>query len=235
MDACRQTDTTKIKKYLTSDTVNFVHPFTGETPLHALARSIYPKRRQILETLIRKGALLNEKNKDFLTPLHIATDNSFFDMMDALLRAGANVNSLDGLGQSSLHRAAQSDNIQAVRILMSYSVDVDIVSLQGYTAAQVAGTNVLKIWENPPSDAINWECQLLEAAKTGDIDTVKKIVTSHPHTVNCRDLEGRHSTPLHFACGYNRLSVVEYLLENGAEVHIADKGEITFLNEINLP
>lgn len=42
--------------------------------------------------------------------------------------------------------------------------------------------------------------------------------------VNCRDLEGRHSTPLHFAAGYNRVSVVEYLLHHGADVHAKDKG-----------
>lgn len=42
--------------------------------------------------------------------------------------------------------------------------------------------------------------------------------------MNCRDLEGRHSTPLHFAAGYNRVAVVEYLLQNGADVHAKDKG-----------
>lgn len=47
-----------------------------------------------------------------------------------------------------------------------------------------------------------------------------------PQNVNCRDLEGRHSTPLHFAAGYNRVSVVEYLLHHGADVHAKDKGYV---------
>lgn len=51
---------------------------------------------------------------------------------------------------------------------------------------------------------------------------LQKLCT--PQTVNCRDLEGRHSTPLHFAAGYNRVAVVEYLLQNGADVHAKDKG-----------
>ena len=42
--------------------------------------------------------------------------------------------------------------------------------------------------------------------------------------VNCRDLDGRHSTPLHFAAGYNRVGVVEFLLQHGADVHAKDKG-----------
>lgn len=122
-----------------------MHPYTGDTPLHAASQSVYPKRKQILEILIRKGALLNEKNKDFLTALHIAADNSYYEIMDLLLRHGAKVNAIDGLGQSALHRCAREDNIQACRLLLSYSIDSAIVSLQGYTAAQLATENVLKI------------------------------------------------------------------------------------------
>lgn len=229
LDACRQADIPRLKKYLTSETVNFVHPYTGDTPLHAVAMSVYQKRKQVLEILIRKGALLNEKNKDFLTPLHVAADHSHYDIMDLLLKSGAKVNALDGLGQTALHRCARDDNIQACRLLLSYSIDTSLISLQGYTAAQLASENVQKILKDPP-DTEMIECQLLEAAKAGDLDTVRRIVLANPHTVNCRDLDGRHSTPLHFAAGYNRVPVVEFLLENGAEVHAADKGGLVPLH-----
>lgn len=56
----------------------------------------------MLETLIRKGANLNDKNKSLLTPLHIAADKSHYDVMDALLRHGAKVNALDELGQTGM-------------------------------------------------------------------------------------------------------------------------------------
>lgn len=55
------------------------------------------------------------------------------------------VNALDGLGQTALHRCAREGNIQACRILLSYDVDTSIVSLQGYTAAQVANESVQKL------------------------------------------------------------------------------------------
>lgn len=147
LDACRQADLSRVKKCLTSETINFIHPYTGETPLHAIAQSLYPKRKQVIEMLIRKGALLNEKNKDFLTPFHIASDNSFFDIMETLLSAGANLNALDGLGQTALHRCAQNDNVNVVRLLLSHSADTSIVSLQGFTALQLAGENVLKLFQ----------------------------------------------------------------------------------------
>jgi tankyrase len=230
IDACRQCDITRVKKFLTSQSVNFVHPFTGDSALHAVASSVFSKRKQVLEMLIRKGAQLNIKNKDFVTPLHTATENSFYDVMDCLIKSGANVNCIDGLGQTCLHRAARDDDVQAVRLLLSHSIDPSIVSLQGYTAVQLAKENVLKILKDPPSDSVDLEIQLLEASKGGDLAQVKKIITSNPRIVNCRDIDGRHSTPLHFAAGYNRIALVEFLLQNGADVHASDKGGLVPLH-----
>ena len=48
--------------------------------------------------------------------------------------------------------------------------------------------------------------------------------------MNCRDLEGRLSTPLHFAAGYNRVPVVEFLLVSGANVQAKDKGGLVPLH-----
>lgn len=229
MEACRLADIQRLKKNLTSETVIFVHPYSGDTPLHYAVMSSYPKRKQIVEILLRKGAPINEKNKDLLTPLHMAADNSCFDIMDVLLKSGAKVNALDDLGQTALHRCARDDNIQACRLLLSHGIDPSILSLQGLTAAQMASENVLKILKNPP-DTVDLELQLLDAAKAGDLDTVQRIVLNNTHIVNCRDLDGRHSTPLHFAAGYNRVAVVEFLLEHGAEVHASDKGGLVPLH-----
>lgn len=118
---------------------------------------------------------------------------------------------MDGHGQTALHRCSRDDNVQACRLLLSYSVDPSIVSLQGYTAAQLASENVLKILKNPHTETTEIESKLLEASKAGDLETVRKIILANPTTVNCRDIDGRHSTPLHFAAGFNRVPVVEFL------------------------
>ncbi|XP_023226265.1 tankyrase-2-like [Centruroides sculpturatus] len=66
LEASRQADPARVKKYLTVETVNFKHPFTGDTALHCGISSPYPKRKQVTEALIRKGANLNEKNKEYV-------------------------------------------------------------------------------------------------------------------------------------------------------------------------
>ena len=110
-----QADVAKAKKALTPDTINFKHPYSYDTPLHCAAASSFAKRKGVVEMLYRKGANLNDKNKDLLTPLHLAADKSHYDVVEVLLKNGAKVNALDNAGQTALHRCARADNVQACR------------------------------------------------------------------------------------------------------------------------
>lgn len=76
------------------------------------------------------------------------------------------------------------------------------------------------------------EHQLLEASKSGDLDLVKKLVSTEngKDLIHCRDLDGRHSTALHFAAGYNRIEVVKYLIDNGSDIQAKDKGGLVPLH-----
>ena len=71
-------------------------------------------------------------------------------------------------------------------------------------------------------DLLRGDSALLDAAKKGNLSRVQKLLTKD--NINCRDSQGRNSTPLHLAAGYNNLEVAEYLLENGADVNAQDKG-----------
>ena len=63
---------------------------------------------------------------------------------------------------------------------------------------------------------------MLEAARTGDEEKLLALIT--PLNVNCHAGDGRKSTPLHLAAGYNRTRIVRMLLQHGANVHAKDKG-----------
>lgn len=55
------------------------------------------------------------------------------------------VNAVDTLGQTALHRAALAGHIQTCKLLLSYGADPSIVSLQGFTAAQMGNEAVQQI------------------------------------------------------------------------------------------
>lgn len=50
---------------------------------------------------------------------------------------------------------------------------------------------------------ITGDAALLEAAKKGNLSRVQKLATQE--NINCRDTQGRNSTPLHLAGGYSLL------------------------------
>ncbi|XP_078532364.1 poly [ADP-ribose] polymerase tankyrase-1 isoform X5 [Lissotriton helveticus] len=229
LQAAREADLAKVKKTLGLEIINFKQPQSHETALHCSVASLHPKRKQITELLLRKGASVNEKNKDLMTPLHVAAERAHNDVLEVLHKHGAKMNTLDTLGQTALHRAALGGHLQTCRLLLSYGSDPSIISLQGFTAAQMGNEAVQQILnESTPVRTSDVDYRLLEASKAGDLETVKQLCS--PQNVNCRDLEGRHSTPLHFAAGYNRISVVEYLLHHGADVHAKDKGGLVPLH-----
>ena len=45
--------------------------------------------------------------------------------------------------------------------------------------------------DEPGVASTSLEYQLLESSKAGDLDVVRRLVSAHPHLVNCRDLDGR--------------------------------------------
>jgi len=67
--------------------------------------------------------------------------------------------------------------------------------------------------------------ELLEGARSGNEEKLMSLLT--PLNVNCHASDGRKSTPLHLAAGYNRVGVVQLLLKHGADVHAKDKGYVS--------
>ncbi|KAG7325530.1 hypothetical protein KOW79_011846 [Hemibagrus wyckioides] len=231
LQAAREADLFRLKKHLSLETINFKHPQTHETALHCASASPYPKRKHVCEILLRKGANINDKTKDLLTPLHLAAEKSHNDIIELLVKHEAKVNVVDGQGQTPLHRAAQRGHLQSCRLLMNAGSDPLITSLQGFTPSQLSKYNIQDTLHGPEgvlAGNLDTDRQLLEASKSGDLETIKKLCTLQ--NVNCRDAEGRQSTPLHFAAGYNRVAVVEYLLQHGADVHAKDKGGLVPLH-----
>ncbi|XP_028286164.1 poly [ADP-ribose] polymerase tankyrase-2-like [Parambassis ranga] len=230
LQAARDADMFRVKKHLTLETINFKHPHVQETALHCASASPYPRRKQVCELLLRKGANVNERTKDLLTPLHLASEKAHNDVIEVLVKHEAKVNAVDHLGQTALHRAAHCGHLQTCRLLLMAGCDPLLTSLQGFLPSQLGNESIQEILQAEGALIGNSEVnrQLLEASKSGDLDTVKKVCTTQ--NVNCRDVEGRQSTPLHFAAGYNRLAVVQFLLQHGADVHAKDKGGLVPLH-----
>ena len=55
--------------------------------------------------------------------------------------------------------------------------------------------------------------ELLESARAGNEEKLLQLLT--PLNINCQATDGRKSSPLHLAAGYNRVRIVQILLKQG--------------------
>lgn len=80
----------------------FVHPFTLENAIHvALGSSPQSQLKKVVETLIKKGVSVNDKSKDGVSSAHLCADrHDGVEVMEMLLKAGCNANSIDANGET---------------------------------------------------------------------------------------------------------------------------------------
>ena len=138
-------------------------------------------------------------------------------MTELLVRAGASVNVSDLWKFTPLHEAAAKGKYDIVKLLLKHGADPSKKNRDGHTPL-----DLVRDGDQDIADLLRGDAALLDAAKKGHLARVHKLVTSQ--NINCRDSQGRNSTPLHLAAGYNNLDVAEYLLEHGADVNAQDKG-----------
>ena len=79
--------------------------------------------------------------------------------------------------------------------LFQHGADPEKKNRDGHTAL-----DLVKEGDQDVQDLLRGDAALLEAAKKGNLVRVQKLVT--PDNINCRDSQGRNSTPLHLAGGY---------------------------------
>lgn len=104
-----------------------------------------------------------------------------------------------------------------VSALLQHGADISIRTTEGKTALELAETGTLAVLSGEYRKE-----EILEAARSGAEEKLTSLL--NPLNVNCHASDGRRSTPLHLAAGYNRIRVVQLLLQNGADVHAKDKG-----------
>ncbi|XP_018648139.1 putative tankyrase [Schistosoma mansoni] len=184
------------------------------TPLHFAAGY---NRLAIVELLLQYKADVHAKDKGGLVPLHNACSYGHAKVAELLIQHGANVNVTDLWRFTPLHEAAAKGKFEICRLLLKHGADPLKKNRDGHTPI-----DLVKDTDSDVYDLLRGDIAVLEAAKKGNLTKIKRLVTSE--NINCRDTQGRNSTPLHLAAGYNNIETLEFLLESGADVNAKDKG-----------
>jgi ankyrin repeat protein len=195
--ACWNSDAEMVKILLERPDidVNLASPTTQWNPLLLCADE---DEEDCIKLLLQHPSI----NKDFrdradYTPIHYAAMSGNIASLEALLKAGADPNSMDDQGGRPLQRAIDYGEFDAVRILLQYKVDWDFTDVLGRTIFHAAAIN----------DQAQILMLLLQTCKDMDID-----------------VQGNGGeTALHDAARGGYLTTVRVLLDHGARTDVHNK------------
>ena len=221
------------------------------TPLHSVA--VLPNHLvgvSAAQFLLEHGASVNPRHWQFEeTPLHLAAQSEYFEVVRMLLQHGAEVNSPDARGHTPLYSMdisqdplTEESRLNTFQVLLEYGADVNSRgrwrdSTLLHDASFLHQLDVVRTLLDHGADA-NVEdnrgrTPLHQVIKGSDDSrfAITQLLVKHGADVNVRDKY--HVTPLHLASFCNpETELVQFLLDNGANVNIEDNWSQTPLHRV---
>uniref|UniRef100_A0A8C4IDD1 Kinase D-interacting substrate 220a n=1 Tax=Dicentrarchus labrax TaxID=13489 RepID=A0A8C4IDD1_DICLA len=191
------------------------------------------KKNAELTSLIEKQ-ILCEGHINGQTPLMVATEQGNLEIVQELIRRGANVNLDDVDCWTALISAAKEGHIEVVRELLENNANLEHRDMGGWTAVMWAAykgrTDVAQLLlekgANPNITGQYSVYPIIWAAGRGHAEIVH-LLLQHGAKVNCSDKYG--TTPLIWAARKGHYESVMHLLANGADVDQEGANSMTAL------
>jgi ankyrin repeat protein len=179
---------------------------SGATPLYYAALCGF---QDLVEHLVVKYPRhVNTRGGCYVTPLFAALARRHFWTAKHLRYNGADVNVPNDDRETPLHSAAWYGDLEVVRVLLDYKVDVNARCRENWTVIHYVSHGPPPGYPVPP----HYGPQLLA--------DVARLLLVHGADINARVEDGR--TPLHVAAESGTVEVVRVLLEHGANVGAED-------------
>ena len=214
------------------------------TPLYYVALCGF---QDLVEDLaVKYPEHVNTSGGYYVTPLFAALARRHFRTAEFLHHNGADVNVCGNNWETPLHSAAWYGDLEIVRVLLGYKVDVNSRCLKNWIAIHYMSKGPNSGWTLPPhcgpqllpdiarllleqvsnvnARADDGKTPLHLAANSGR-DEVVRVLLEHGANVGAEDNEGK--TPLHLAAKSRSVDTVRVLLEHGANVSVEDNQGIT--------
>lgn len=194
-----------------------------------MTQAILKKLVEVVQSLLKNNSVdVNETDTERRSYLHLACFVGCKEIVELLIKAGANVNIRDCLGLTPMHRCCRNNQDEVMRVLIQCpDLDVNCKSKDGTTPLHVcAANNAFECAELfiPKVSSIDARddygaSPLHHAAFNGHNDLIGLLI-KHGADVNAEDPQGR--TPLHFAAFMDDPTAIEFLASAGANLDAAD-------------
>ena len=206
---------------------------------HGVSTTSLNKQQKQPVVLANESVMMKFKVDNSNHALHIASRNGDTQTVQLLVDCGADVNVLNGDGQTPLHTAAdgKKDCPKLCFILLKHNAKIDAVDKDGNQPLHLAWkrghtkTSHLLLSNGADVNALNEDGQtLLHTAAGGwkDYPELCSILLKHNAKIDAVDKDGNQ--PLHLAWKRGHTKTSRLLLSNGADVNALNEDGQTLLH-----
>uniref|UniRef100_A0A4W4FUM3 Serine/threonine-protein kinase TNNI3K n=1 Tax=Electrophorus electricus TaxID=8005 RepID=A0A4W4FUM3_ELEEL len=194
---------------------------------------LFTRCKQVCKLLLRFGADVNVSGEVGDRPLHLAAAKGFLGIIRLLMEEAekTDVNAQDNEDHVPLHFCARFGHQEVVRFLLqgNFSVQPHSVNIYGDTPLHLACYNgkfdvVKELVDCTGTDSLSKENIFSETAFHSactygrDLEMVKFLISQNAMSINHQGRDGH--TGLHSACFHGHIRLVQFLLDNGADMNL---------------
>nr|XP_042907959.1 uncharacterized protein LOC107440000 [Parasteatoda tepidariorum] len=175
----------------------------------------------LINFLIDNDAPVNVKDVNGRNLLHLSIKHGSIDLLLRLIERGVDINAVDKNGFTPLSLSIGLGYFDMAKKLLSKKADIDSVDKRRQNLLHMCATN-LEYWNSVSSgyNLINEEKHNVSFPNSSGLE-VFKILVNLGINIEMKNIYGH--TPLHIACMFNNLPIVQYLTDNSANLNIPDK------------
>jgi len=179
---------------------------------------------EVKRLVVGCGVDPNVREDDYgATPLHVAAEYGYSEIVEVLLEHGAAPNIREKYGDTPLHYAATFGNSKVVEVLLEHGADPNARNNYGATPLHYAAAfdypEVVKLLHK--KDLSDYDATPLHAAAEFNYSEIVKLLLEHGANPNIQENKYGY-TPLHYAAKKCHVNVARVLLDHGADPTIRD-------------